>query len=134
MRKGPIILAAILFALLLIAPTQLRAESAATGSGGNPPLLSWTNLSRVPAPPAAAGTMMVFAPSVDRLVLFGGWNGSSLNGTWELDPSTGGWTHLHPPRSPPPRSDGSLAYDSVNQRAYLFGGAIEAANGSYARL
>lgn len=94
----------------------------------------WTNVSRPVAPPAAAGTMMAYDTYADRFLFFGGWNGRTLNETWEFDPATTTWTELFPTVTPVSRADGTLVYDPVDDGFVLFGGWTELANGTDVRL
>ncbi len=61
----------------------------------------------------------------DRLIVFGGYDGSSRNDTWALSLSSPmAWTELVTAGMPPtPREDCSLIDDPVNDRLILFGGA-----------
>lgn len=87
-----------------------------------------------PAPAARAGHGLVYDPSGDRLVLFGGFDGVSptqlrRNDVWTLDLSTPGaaWTALTPAGSPPsPRSSFTCVYDAAGDRALIFGGTTPA--------
>jgi hypothetical protein len=79
---------------------------------------------------ARAGHGLVYDPSGDRLVLFGGFDGTSppylrRNDVWTLDLSTPGaaWTAVTPAGSPPsPRSSFTCVYDAAGDRAVIFGG------------
>lgn len=68
---------------------------------------------------------MVYDAARQRIVLFGGFGGSSttmheLDDTWEWDGAN--WTLRTPAVSPPGRHNHAMAYDSIRQRTVLFGG------------
>jgi len=94
---------------------------------------AWTNFTHGPAPPSSAGDLLAYDEAANRFVEFGGWNGSTLNETWSLDPTTGAWIQLHPPSAPPVRADAMFIYDSTNGLDYLFGGWTQYTNGTYVR-
>jgi N-acetylneuraminic acid mutarotase len=68
---------------------------------------------------------MVFDPTSDRLIMFGGTSGgATLNETWAYYPSTTSWTELNPTGSlPPARVTLSMVWDPATQRMIMFGGA-----------
>jgi Galactose oxidase, central domain len=108
------------------------------GRAAEPPPAStvswaWTNLTHGPAPPASAGDLLAYDDAANRFIEFGGWNGTTLNETWTLDPTTGAWTWLHPSSAPPVRADAAFVYDSVDGNCYLFGGWTQFSNGTYVR-
>ena len=91
------------------------------------PSLSWTQITPAPGP-APVPRMLhdaIYDPAGDRMVVFGGFDGSGTrNDLWAL--SLGGtptWTELAPTGTPPaPRYGYSLEFDPNRQRAILFGG------------
>jgi hypothetical protein len=96
---------------------------------------TWTHLSPGGTPPSARGfngTTGVYDPSSDRMIVFGGRDGSgnNLNDVWVLTNANGlggpsQWVNLIPngaTGSPPARSGHSAAYDSVNNVMIVFGG------------
>jgi hypothetical protein len=107
--------------------------SAAAPSSASAVDWAWTNLTQGPAPPASAGDLLAYDAAANRFVEFGGWNGTTLNETWTLDPTTGAWTQLHPSFAPPARADAAFVYDSIDGRCYLFGGWTQYSNGTYVR-
>jgi hypothetical protein len=64
-----------------------------------------------------AGHAMVYDWSRDRVVLFGGAQGTN---TWEYDGST--WVEVAPTDAPSARSGHAMAYDVHRNRTVLFGG------------
>jgi N-acetylneuraminic acid mutarotase len=95
----------------------------------DPATSTWTELHPAgPLPPARAYGMMVYVPSSGKVILFGGVGPTlagqtSTNDTWAYDPVANTWTDLDPPGPPPARNDGTFVYDSVGDKAILFGGS-----------
>jgi hypothetical protein len=81
-----------------------------------------TRWSQLPGsgPSPRAGHAMAYDAARDRVVLFGGNDGSAvLNDTWEFDGTQ--WTFI-PTSGPQPRQYHSMAYDPVRQRVVMVGG------------
>jgi N-acetylneuraminic acid mutarotase len=86
---------------------------------------TWTVLEPTgEVPPARDWHAMVFDPANDRVVLFGGWSGTTVLGdTWSYDPIAETWTPLDPAGTLPPARDlHSLVYDLSRAKVLLFGG------------
>jgi hypothetical protein len=82
---------------------------------------TWFQLSTSTSPSAREYPAMAYDPSLNKTVLFGGFDGTSaLSDTWTFDGTK--WTELAPATSPPARSDASMAYDSSLGKLVLFGG------------
>ncbi len=94
---------------------------------------AWTNVTSSPSPPAMAGAVMAYSSRDDRFVVFGGWNGTDLSGTWSFDPVSRTWSEIstHAPRA---RGDAAFAYDAWLNVFVLFGGWYEEPLGTYHRL
>jgi N-acetylneuraminic acid mutarotase len=75
-------------------------------------------------PSARADHAMAYDVANDRIILFGGYDGSScLDDTWAYDPSTNAWTELEPAGDRPRAREGhSLVYDPTSGDLILFGG------------
>ena len=95
----------------------------------------WTQLSPSGTPPVARGlhgTTGVYDPASNRMIVFGGRDGSgnNLNDVWVLTNANGvggtsQWVNLIPngaDGSPPARSGHSAAYDAANNIMIIFGG------------
>ena len=96
------------------------------------------NAQATASPPAQAGKRsghsMVWDARDDLLLVFGGINnqGAVLNDLWAYSPSTGSWTQLSAAQSvsngnacgtvPAPRMNAAMVWDSVDQKALLYGG------------
>ena len=75
-------------------------------------------------PPGVAGPSAIYDPIRDRLLLFGGYDGSYHNDVWELTLSgTPAWSALAPLGGPAPgRSFQTAIYDPVRDRMVVFAG------------
>lgn len=84
----------------------------------------WTQL-QVPGPPARYAHAMAYDSRSDRVILFGGFEGSrSSNETWSYDENTNAWTRESPSTSPAGRFAHTMAYDAGSDRVILFGGNL----------
>jgi hypothetical protein len=85
----------------------------------------WTRLDLPVAPGARCAAAAVHDPVRNRMIVFGGDDGSVYrNDVWALelgeDPS---WASLNPSGTPPsPRTHSTAIYDATNDRVILFGG------------
>ncbi len=83
----------------------------------------WRLLSPKSSPSARVEHAMAPVPGTDRVLLFGGWDGSTLlNDTWLFDLSDGGWSLLSPPSAPRGRRGASMAPFDGTDTFILFGG------------
>jgi N-acetylneuraminic acid mutarotase len=76
-------------------------------------------------PEARLGGSLVYAPSGNTLLLFGGWAGGTKYSadTWSYDLTASAWTKLKPTgTSPSPRASQAMAFDPVANRLIVFGG------------
>ncbi len=92
----------------------------------DPTPMTWTALSTSgSAPSARSNHVAVFDAAGNRLIVFGGFNGTSvLNDLYSLDLGTLQWTALSPSGTLPEARQGALAvYDPVHRALVLFGGA-----------
>jgi galactose oxidase-like protein len=79
----------------------------------------WAERATTTKPSARSGHAMVYDSARERVVLFGGYDGSlELADTWEWDGGT--WVERTPATSPPFCSGNSMAYDSARGRTVLF--------------
>ncbi len=85
---------------------------------------TWAQLTPTGGPPAAR----MYHPAVwdstnQKMYIFGGFTLSSQNDLWSYTPSSNTWAQLTPTGGPPAaRSYHVAAWDSTNQKMYLFGG------------
>lgn len=84
---------------------------------------TWTQLTPISSPQPRAFSPLAYIME-DKVILFGGENGSLYNDTWMFDLSDNTWTNMQPANSPTARSNYSLVYIGSN-RACLFGGIGE---------
>jgi hypothetical protein len=81
------------------------------------------------SPPKRGGAAVTWDFSRNKLVVFGGDQGSSttlLNDTWEWDPTTKAWTQVNSTNAPSPRRWSAIAYDPLSKGIVLFGGQTAA--------
>jgi len=134
MHTRPAVRASILAILVAATLISIVPPSGARGSLGSGSAWAWTNRTEPQAPPAAAGTLMAYDSYADQFVFFGGWNGATLNQTWDYNPSNSTWVQLHPAVSPVSRADATFVYDSTTDRFLLFGGWTQRPGGAVHRL
>jgi hypothetical protein len=68
------------------------------------------------------GSRLAYDAQSDRLILFGGFDGSRYNDeTWALDVNAGRWEQRQPDLSPPAQNFHTLAYSPAADRTILFG-------------
>ncbi|HEY6291992.1 MAG TPA: kelch repeat-containing protein [Terriglobia bacterium] len=99
--------------------------SNANGLDGTP---TWSQIfPSGPAPPARAFTSAVYDATNNRMIVFGGFNGSYLGDLWVLTNANGiggtpAWLESTPSGAPSPRSGHSAVYDASLDRMIVFGG------------
>jgi hypothetical protein len=91
----------------------------------------WLNTVVYGAPPPRMGHDMVWASNWNCMVMFGGYNGSTLGDTWSLTTSFPGvqWTQMFVQGAISPRQSHAMAFDQRRDRLVVFGGAD--ANGQF---
>jgi galactose oxidase-like protein/Kelch motif protein len=88
----------------------------------------WTKLSPTGAPLGPRrGHAVIYQPSQDRVVVFGGFDGSNFrNDVWALSLGTASWTRLFPSGSPfgsaQPREESAAVYDAARNHMIVAGG------------
>jgi hypothetical protein len=100
--------------------------SHANGHGGTP---VWTQLSPSGSPPAPRfAHTAVYDARKNRMIIFGGYNGSYFSDVWVLSHANGlggmpEWTQLSPSGTPPDGvNSASAVYDPANDIMVVFGG------------
>lgn len=92
----------------------------------DPATMVWTSLvTSGSAPSARSNHSAIFDSAGGRMLVFGGFNGTTvLNDLYALDATTLQWTSLSPSGTPPEARQGAVAvYDPVHRALVLFGGA-----------
>jgi Galactose oxidase, central domain/FlgD Ig-like domain len=112
----------------LLASFQIIVPFSAPSNAVNPGS-AWEEIDVSVSPLARARHTAVYEPSRSRVVIFGGWNGSSpppsrLNDTWTLSLGRNpGWQEISPNGIPPStRYWHSAIYDPVDRRMLVFAG------------
>ncbi len=86
--------------------------------------VTWIQKAPPTSPSPRAPSATAYDSARDRVVLFGGWNGTAnppvYADTWEWDGKT--WAQRTPATRPSARVAGGSAYDSARGRVVLFGG------------
>ena len=83
----------------------------------------WERMQPAVSPAARNFGSLVYAPEIDRVVLFGGGDWERVFGdTWTYDVDTDEWTELTPAVSPPARDYHALVRDPEEQHLFLYGG------------
>lgn len=76
-------------------------------------------------PPGRRTHSMIFIPSLNRVMLFGGKSydeATFFGDTWLYDAVANQWSNAAPPSTPPGRLAPGLAYDTQNRAVMMFGG------------
>lgn len=98
----------------------------------NNPNPTWRQMSPSGTPPTARTAMVYVYDSVaERMIIFGGTNGSALGGFYALDTSTtdGSWSTFDPAGTDPGnRFTSAGIFDATNRRMIIFGGWTTADN------
>jgi len=103
-----------------IVPTY-RNDAWALSLSGTP---AWTQLTPSGTPPAGRTEhTAIYDAALDRLVIFGGTDGTYRNDVWELSFGTGpAWTEIVPSGAPPSgRSEHTAIYDPEHNQMVVFG-------------
>ncbi len=86
---------------------------------------AWSELAPAGTPPSARfNHSTIYDPVRDRMLVFGGYDGSPRNDVWALSlAGSPAWNELAPAGTPTPaREDHSAIYDPVRDRMVVFGG------------
>src|SRR3569623_1707067 len=86
---------------------------------------SWTQMFPAHSPLPRFDAAAAYDPVRHRIVMFGGFSlnyGGALQDTWEYDGVD--WTQKSPTTLPTDRAGAAMAYDAVNDKMMMFGGAI----------
>src|ERR1700753_2369064 len=85
--------------------------------------INWVRRYPAQSPPGRSAFSMVYDSNADRVIIFGGEIGTSLEGndTWFYKDNQ--WTQFFPAQSPPARDFAGAAFDPVRTRIVMFGGS-----------
>ncbi|MCE7736149.1 MAG: hypothetical protein GPJ54_14805, partial [Candidatus Heimdallarchaeota archaeon] len=88
---------------------------------------TWEEMKPSISPVSMYGHAMVYEPELQKVVMFGGYDGSSLlNDIWVYDYLTNVWEKQVPEVSPLPRRYHSMIYDTSRKKIVLIGGTTGA--------
>ncbi|MCE7735340.1 MAG: hypothetical protein GPJ54_10715 [Candidatus Heimdallarchaeota archaeon] len=82
----------------------------------------WVEKSPTLSPSARQHHAMTYDSVNDKIILFGGYNGSALNDTWVYDYSTNSWEEMKPSAAPAPMYGHAMVYEPAIQKVVMFGG------------
>ena len=82
----------------------------------------WSEKAPSVSPSARYGHAMAYDPVNNKVVLYGGYNGTYLNDTWLYDVVKDQWTEIYRESLPPRKAWHSMAYDREINRILLYGG------------
>ncbi|MFW9793857.1 MAG: kelch repeat-containing protein [Candidatus Thorarchaeota archaeon] len=87
---------------------------------------TWTEMNPSVAPQARRWHSITYDSESDRVILFGGINGTfnRLNDTWTYDYNANTWSMMNPDEGPSSRAGSVLVYDEASEVSILFGGHI----------
>ncbi len=84
---------------------------------------SWSKLQPALSPPGRSSASMSYDSRAQRILLFGGYNGSVFfNDTWAFDYANDTWVNLTGALGPSGRLGAAITYDAAVDRTVLFGG------------
>ena len=82
--------------------------------------VTWAKIPVVTRPSPRARHAMAYDRAHERVVMFGGFDGTARDDTWEWDGQT--WTQREGAWGVPARSSHAMAYDAARSRIVMFGG------------
>jgi hypothetical protein len=83
---------------------------------------TWIQLYPSVKPSARRAIEMEYDSANEKIILFGGTDGSLIDETWVYDTDSNNWTQKNPISKPSARERAEMVYDSTNQKVVLFGG------------
>ncbi|MCH8908320.1 MAG: hypothetical protein IH840_14630, partial [Candidatus Heimdallarchaeota archaeon] len=88
------------------------------------PSNTWTEVTPLSSPSQRYGHRMVFDPVTEKVIMFGGFAGSTtVAETWIYDYTANSWTQVTPLVSPSARQAHNMVYDTINQVVLMHGGS-----------
>lgn len=88
---------------------------------------TWTELHPSVSPPPHHFSGLVYVPTIDRVILFGGYQPgftTLYNDVWAYDYDTNRWKNLNPANPPAPRVYHYMAFEPRTNRIVMFGGIL----------
>ncbi len=82
---------------------------------------NWVEKMPLISPDARQHSAMAYDSDNDKMILFGGHNGSILGDTWAYDYKTNNWEEMKPSAPPAPMWRHAMVYDPDIQKIVLFG-------------
>jgi N-acetylneuraminic acid mutarotase len=84
----------------------------------------WELLEPVESPPSRGFSAMVYVPSMDRIILYGGSSGEDTD-VWVFDHEKTIWEKITPSSGPSTRTYHSMVYDPSTDKVIVFGGGTD---------
>ena len=107
----------------VIAPTNTAPTPTLPSVAAGRTLSGWAQVSVANSPPARYDHTLTLDPVGNKLVLFGGRDGSkTLGDTWIFDLKTNAWRQLQTSPAPEARFGHAAAYDAQSRRVLVFAG------------
>ncbi|MFV2014334.1 MAG: Kelch repeat-containing protein, partial [Candidatus Heimdallarchaeota archaeon] len=104
-------------------PNNLFSPEFEITSNGFQP--TWVEKLPVVSPEARQHSAMAFDSLNDKVIIFGGANGTVLGDTWAYDYSSNTWENMNPIVSPTPQQGHAMVYDPSIQKVVLFGSGAQ---------
>jgi N-acetylneuraminic acid mutarotase len=89
---------------------------------------TWTERHPPVSPPPHHFPLMVYVPTIDRVILFGGYQQgftTLFNDTWAYDYNRNRWKNLKPANPPAPRVYHYMAFEPTTNRIVTYGGVLD---------
>ncbi|MHA1996019.1 MAG: Kelch repeat-containing protein [Candidatus Hodarchaeales archaeon] len=107
---------------LIVAVETYHQKSTIIMNSYSPYQVHWEQLNDSNTPPARFFASMVYNPISEKILMFGGANGPTLNDLWEFNYNQGSWINLNPSNPPQSRRETVMVYSSAVNKMIIYGG------------